>query len=109
MECLEQVGRRDCGGVSEAAREERRVRKKRTSRGPEALGGLDEQVLEETGVAVTEELRADEGEDGETGVQSVVVVHCHRSSINGRHKHPRNVLTVLDGDDLNGSRGHGCR
>ena len=53
---------------------------KRTSRGPEALGGLDEQVLEETGVAVTEELRADEGEDGETGVQLVVVIHCHRSS-----------------------------
>ena len=79
-------------------------RKKRTSRGPEALGGLDEQVLEETGVAVTEELRADEGEDGEAGVQSVVVVHCHRSSINGRHKHPRNVLTVLDGDDLDGRR-----
>ena len=67
VQSLEQVGGRDCAtwlamvsGASDNGG--------RTVGGPEALRRLDEDVLEETGETVTDQLRANEREDGNSRV-----------------------------------------
>ena len=51
-----------------------------TRRGPKALGGFDQHVLQQSSIAVSQELRADQREDGETRIQLVVVVHYSQLS-----------------------------
>ena len=74
MQRLEKV--RDGHWQSAAVRHrpgESRADRQLTVRGPEALGRLDEDILEQTGETVTKQLRADEREDGDSRVLSGIV------------------------------------
>ena len=76
-----------------------------TGRGPEALRGLDKNILEDASETVPKQLRADEGEDSNTWVLRIERYMSAWDAGNNMRViyHLVVVIEILHRDDLNGN------